>query len=260
MRLFTRVPDRPGGLAELLNLIAEARANLVSLEHLREGVPLHVRETGVELTLETRGPGAHRGGARRPRRRRLRGRARLSAVRSRARVRGRGVSVARAPGVCQSGPVERFQLSGRVALVTGGARGIGFATARALLARGASVTIVDLDPDAVARAAAELHDSRALGLVADVTDRGAMQRVVAETAERFGGLDVVVANAGIASRVATFRATPPETFERVLEVNLMGVVRTVDAALPQIIERRGHVVVISSIYAFTLGIAPSPTR
>jgi len=56
VRLFTRVPDRPGGLAELLNLIAAARANLLTLEHLREGVPLHVRETGVELTLETRGP------------------------------------------------------------------------------------------------------------------------------------------------------------------------------------------------------------
>ncbi|HYM55547.1 MAG TPA: pyridoxal-phosphate dependent enzyme, partial [Solirubrobacteraceae bacterium] len=56
VRLFTRVPDRPGGLAELLNLVARARANLVSLEHVREAVPLHVRETGIELTLETRGP------------------------------------------------------------------------------------------------------------------------------------------------------------------------------------------------------------
>ncbi len=57
VRIFTRLPDRPGGLAELLNLVAGARANLVSLEHVREAVPLHVRETGVELTLETRGPG-----------------------------------------------------------------------------------------------------------------------------------------------------------------------------------------------------------
>jgi threonine dehydratase len=57
VRLFTRVPDRPGGLAELLGLVARARANVVSVEHLREAVPLHVRETGVELTLETRGPG-----------------------------------------------------------------------------------------------------------------------------------------------------------------------------------------------------------
>ena len=56
VRIFTRVSDRPGGLAELLALVARARANVVSVEHLREAVRLHVRETGVELTLETRGP------------------------------------------------------------------------------------------------------------------------------------------------------------------------------------------------------------
>jgi threonine dehydratase len=57
VRVFTRVPDRPGGLAELLNLVARARANVVSVGHVREAVRLHVRETGVELTLETRGGG-----------------------------------------------------------------------------------------------------------------------------------------------------------------------------------------------------------
>jgi threonine dehydratase len=57
VRIFTRVPDRPGGLAELLNLVAGARANLLNLEHVREAVALHVHETGVELTLQTRGPG-----------------------------------------------------------------------------------------------------------------------------------------------------------------------------------------------------------
>jgi threonine dehydratase len=57
VRVFTRVPDRPGGLAELLELVARARANLVSVDHVREAVPLHVRETGIALTLETRGPG-----------------------------------------------------------------------------------------------------------------------------------------------------------------------------------------------------------
>ncbi|MBA3809559.1 MAG: SDR family NAD(P)-dependent oxidoreductase [Solirubrobacterales bacterium] len=150
--------------------------------------------------------------------------------------------------------MARYELGGKVALVTGGGRGIGLATARALIARGASVAIVDLDGEAAARAAAQLHDSRALGLAGDVTDRGAMQRAVAETVQRFGRLDVVVANAGIAARVATFRATPPETFERVLDVNLMGVCRTVDAALPEIVSRGGHVVVISSVYAFTNGI------
>jgi NAD(P)-dependent dehydrogenase (short-subunit alcohol dehydrogenase family) len=147
-----------------------------------------------------------------------------------------------------------YDLGGKVALVTGGARGIGLATARALVAREASVVIVDLDGGAVTAAAAELHDDRALGLAADVTDRGAMQQVVASTVARFGGLDVVVANAGIASRVATFRASSTETFERVLDVNLMGVYRTVDAALPEIVRRRGHVVVISSVYAFINGV------
>ncbi len=57
VRIFTRVPDRPGGLAELLMLMAGARANVLGVEHRREAVPLHVRETGVELILETRGPG-----------------------------------------------------------------------------------------------------------------------------------------------------------------------------------------------------------
>ena len=154
--------------------------------------------------------------------------------------------------------MARYDLNGKVALVTGAARGIGFATARGLIARGASVAIVDLDEATAQRAASELHDSRAFGMGGDVTDRGAMQRAVANTVQRFGGLDVVVANAGIASRVATFRAMSSESFERVLDVNLMGVYRTVDAALPEIVSRRGHVVVISSIYAFTNGVGNVP--
>jgi NAD(P)-dependent dehydrogenase (short-subunit alcohol dehydrogenase family) len=154
--------------------------------------------------------------------------------------------------------VERYDLNGKVALVTGAARGIGLETARALVGRGASVALADLDETAAARAASELHDTRSFGMAADVTDRGALQGGVATTVERSGGLDVVVANAGIASRVATFRAMSTESFERVLDVNLMGVYRTVDAALPEIVNRRGHVVVISSIYAFTNGVGASP--
>jgi NAD(P)-dependent dehydrogenase (short-subunit alcohol dehydrogenase family) len=154
--------------------------------------------------------------------------------------------------------MARLELAGRVALVTGASRGIGLATTRALVARGASVTMLDLDGDAAERAAAELGDAKTLPVAVDVTDRGAMQGAVASTVERFGALDVVVANAGIAPRAATFRAMSTESFERVLDVNLMGVCRTVDAAIPEVVRRAGHVVVISSIYAFTngLGIAP----
>jgi NAD(P)-dependent dehydrogenase (short-subunit alcohol dehydrogenase family) len=152
---------------------------------------------------------------------------------------------------------ERYVLSGKVALVTGGARGIGLATAKVLASRGASVVIVDLDQAAAERAASEVSNT-ALGLAADVTDRGAMQRVVATTVERFGHLDVVIANAGIASRGATFRAMANEAFTRVLDVNLNGVWITVETALPEIIKNRGHVVVISSVYAFVNGLGATP--
>ena len=147
-----------------------------------------------------------------------------------------------------------YDLRGKTALVTGSARGIGFATAKALARRGANVAILDLDLAAAERAASELGEDKAIGLAADVTDRGAMQRAVATVVERFGALDVVVANAGIAARGATFRAQASENFERVLDVNLYGVYRTVDAALPEIVRRRGHIVVISSIYAFVNGV------
>ena len=151
----------------------------------------------------------------------------------------------------------RFELRGKVAIVTGAARGIGRATATELARRGSVVVVVDLDPDAASAAAAGLPGT-AIGLAADVTDRGAMQRVVAEAVERFGGVDVVVANAGIASRGATFRAMSGETFDRVLDVNLNGVHRTVTAALPEIVRRRGHVVVVSSVYAFINGVGATP--
>ena len=154
--------------------------------------------------------------------------------------------------------MTRYDLGGKVALVTGGARGIGLATARALAARGASVVVVDLDAGAAEAAAAQVHDTRALGLAVDVTDRGALPRAVAATVERFGGLDVVVANAGIAPTGATMHAMSTESFERVLDVDLQGVYRTVDVALPEIIRRRGHVVVIGSVYSFVNGVGVAP--
>jgi NAD(P)-dependent dehydrogenase (short-subunit alcohol dehydrogenase family) len=151
-----------------------------------------------------------------------------------------------------------YDLNGKVALVTGAARGIGYETARQIHMRGASVAVVDLDPEQ-AREAAERIGERAIGIGADVTDHGAMQAAVAETVERFGGLDVAVANAGIAqSKLATVRGIGSEEWERVFEVDMLGVWRTVRAALPQIVERKGHIVVTSSVYAFVNGVLNSP--
>ena len=151
-----------------------------------------------------------------------------------------------------------FSLTSKTALVTGGARGIGEATARALVDRGANVVITDLDQEAVERAAAAIHPSKVIGIAADVTDRDAMDEVVATAVERFGGLDVIVANAGIAPTGATALSADEEQFERVIEVDLLGVWRTVRAGLPQIAERGGHVVVVASIYAFTNGVGALP--
>jgi len=144
-----------------------------------------------------------------------------------------------------------------VALVTGAARGIGYETARQLHQRGASVVVVDLDGDE-AREAAERIGERTLGIAADVTDAGAMRAAVAETVERFGGLDLAMANAGIAPpSFSTMRSVSSEQWERVIEVNLLGVWHTVRAALPQIVERRGHVVVVASVAAFSNGMLGS---
>jgi NAD(P)-dependent dehydrogenase (short-subunit alcohol dehydrogenase family) len=151
-----------------------------------------------------------------------------------------------------------YALNGKVALVTGAARGIGYETARQIHARGASVAVLDLDADE-AREAAERIGERAIGIGADVTDHGAMMAAVAETVERFGGLDVAVANAGVAqSRMMTTRAIGTEEWERVFEVDLLGVWRTCRAALPQIVARRGQLVLISSVYAFMNGMGNSP--
>src|SRR3954452_7412367 len=145
--------------------------------------------------------------------------------------------------------MPRFPLSGKVALVTGAARGIGFETARLLHERGASVTLADLDQEATERAAASIGE-RTLGLEADATDSDALEAAVAATVERFGGLDVSVANAGVAPPAATIRAIDPDVFERVVEIDLLGVWRTARASLPEVMRRRGHIVVVASVYAF----------
>jgi NAD(P)-dependent dehydrogenase (short-subunit alcohol dehydrogenase family) len=150
-----------------------------------------------------------------------------------------------------------YDVRGKVALITGGARGIGFETARQLHDRGASLVLVDLVAAEAEAAAARLGE-RALGIAADVTDRDAIAAAVAQTVERFGGLDIAVANAGIAPAAATLRAMDPDVVERVIDVDLLGVWRTVGASLPHVVQRRGHIVVVASVYAFMNGVILAP--
>jgi NAD(P)-dependent dehydrogenase (short-subunit alcohol dehydrogenase family) len=154
--------------------------------------------------------------------------------------------------------VPRYDVAGKTVLITGGGRGIGYGLASALTARGAQIVLVDIEAESVARAAEQLGAGRAIGLAADVTDRDAIEGAVSAAVERFGGVDVVVANAGIAPAPNPVRLMPPEEFERVIEVNLLGVYRTVHAGLDQIVARQGQAVVISSVYAFMNGMLLSP--
>jgi NAD(P)-dependent dehydrogenase (short-subunit alcohol dehydrogenase family) len=142
----------------------------------------------------------------------------------------------------------RLALGDHISLVTGAGRGIGLATARELAARGArGVVLVDLPGDELDAAAASLGE-RALAVGADVTDADAMADAAHAACEHFGGLDVVVANAGI-ERVGTVRTQPAEEFERVIEVNLLGVYRTLQPAIEPVVERRGHLLAVSSVAA-----------
>jgi NAD(P)-dependent dehydrogenase (short-subunit alcohol dehydrogenase family) len=140
-----------------------------------------------------------------------------------------------------------WDLTGKVVLITGAARGIGAESARRLNAKGCKVSLVGLEPERLA-AVAESIGPNAAWFEADVRDRDALARAVEGTVERFGGIDVVIANAGIAT-VGSVEGLDPEDFERVIEVNLLGVYRTVHAALPHVIERKGYILPIASLAA-----------
>ena len=154
--------------------------------------------------------------------------------------------------------MPRYPLADRAVIITGAAGGIGAASARALVARRAQVTLVDLSQDAVDELAASLPADRVLARAADVTNVEQMIGVVEATRARFGKVDVVFANAGIANDPPmTLDAAELEAYERVIEVDLLGVVRTIKPALPEVIANQGYVLITASIYAFVNGVVNS---
>jgi NAD(P)-dependent dehydrogenase (short-subunit alcohol dehydrogenase family) len=149
-------------------------------------------------------------------------------------------------------PAIPFDIHGRTVFITGAARGIGAATAERLHAKGANVALVGLEPERLQALSERLGGDRATWFEADVTDLDALERAVAGTVERFGGIDVGIANAGLQFNGALATA-PVEQVERVLAVNFLGVWRTDRALIGPITARRGYLLNISSLSAITRG-------
>jgi NAD(P)-dependent dehydrogenase (short-subunit alcohol dehydrogenase family) len=143
-----------------------------------------------------------------------------------------------------------MQLAGKVAIITGATGGIGEATAARFAKEGASVMLVDLSEQALVETATRIGGDRVAVYRADVSEDGAMTEVVAKTTARFGGLDVMFANAGIEGNVRPLVDYPLEAFDRVLAVNVRGAFLSIRGG--------GAILVTSSVAGFigSPGLAP----
>lgn len=131
-------------------------------------------------------------------------------------------------------------------LVTGAASGIGLAAARRFLDEGANLVMLDIDAASLKKAAAELPQDRVLVHVGDTADQATAAAAVKAALERFGALNVLVNNAGVASS-GDIMKTSAEDFERVMAVNVAGYFHMAKAALPELVKSRGSIVMTSSV-------------
>lgn len=146
-------------------------------------------------------------------------------------------------------------LTGRTVAITGGAAGIGLATARALLREGACVALLDIDGDAARSAASDLTSSYggAYGFAADVTDVKSISRAVLEATEELGSLDSLVNNAGVAG-LGSVHESSVESWQRIWSVNVLGTFLASRAVLPNMIEQGGGAIVNVGSVAGLVGI------
>jgi NAD(P)-dependent dehydrogenase (short-subunit alcohol dehydrogenase family) len=144
--------------------------------------------------------------------------------------------------------MARYDIGGKVVFITGAARGIGAETARRLAKGGAKVALVGLEPELLERLANEIGADHAAWFEADVTDLEALERAAEGTVEHFGGIDVTIANAGVAPMTPT-TAIDPELFDKTIAVNLGGVFRTMRATLPHVTARSGYMLPVASLAA-----------
>ncbi|WP_076072491.1 SDR family NAD(P)-dependent oxidoreductase [Sphingomonas montana] len=140
--------------------------------------------------------------------------------------------------------MKRFE--NKTVLVTGAASGIGRAAAQRFADEGANVVVVDLDRAALEEASDELRQDRTLIQPGDTSNREAAEAAVAAAIERFGRLDVLISNAGIASK-GDITQTSEEDFAHVLAVNVTGYFHMAKAAMPHLVKSRGSIVMTSSV-------------
>ncbi|KZB85108.1 SDR family oxidoreductase [Amycolatopsis regifaucium] len=145
--------------------------------------------------------------------------------------------------------MAKNSVNGKVVLITGAARGIGAGLAERLAAQGAKVALVGIEAEEQ-KAVADKIGAGAHAWEADVTSWDDLERATAGVVEHFGGIDIVIANAGIATS-GFVRSVDPAAFEKVIEVDLLGVWRTFRVTLPHVIDRKGYLLAISSLAAIT---------
>ena len=137
-----------------------------------------------------------------------------------------------------------MSLSGKVALITGGSRGIGFATAKIMSENGATVIITGKDSERLAKSVLKISNS--IGIVADIRKTDEVKNVVSKTIEKFGKLDILVNNAGIFPKIKQLHEIGEDEWNEVLDVNLTGQFRFTKEAIPHLQKTSGSIINISS--------------
>jgi NAD(P)-dependent dehydrogenase (short-subunit alcohol dehydrogenase family) len=142
-------------------------------------------------------------------------------------------------------------LDGRVAIVTGGARGLGFGIAQCLSETGASVVVADIDTEQARASVAELGD-KSMAVTHDVRRAESSENLVAEVLERFGRIDVLVNNAGVGPNPMPVQDTTEEEYDRVMDVNVRGVFLATRSVVPVMLRQEsGRIINISSVVGHT---------
>src|SRR6266849_5840149 len=145
--------------------------------------------------------------------------------------------------------MNKIDLQNRHAIVTGGAQGIGFTVAERLLSSGGSVTLWDLEGELLTSAVKDLGGGGTVdGVTADVTDAGSVGSAAAATAEKFGKIDILVANAGISGPDLKSWEYPVDVWKQIIDVDLIGVFLCCRAVVPFMLQKKyGRIVNVASI-------------